>query len=1340
MKSKLTSLFILPVRGIVLMSSLFTLSTFAQNLNITIPLGSKIFDSQRTIIANDTALVKRNVYTDWMGHAIDALCLEEYACVRLGSPFNIPNSIIYVQNHATLDLSLDSTGNKTIYYEPFANLLREPINTPRNTYILVNSIRYNIITVPQMNIVIHSTSTPISNTIVNPPGHFNWICNSGAMTWTGGGGKDIYVEQGGTLRVTGGGGWAEIYAKNFSTVDLRSSIGGGRTIYYEPYANIIEDIYCWTGNIYIPCNSISFDYSTAPTLNACVQTQRPQIAGEVFLDLNQNGVKDLGENGISNRSIKITSPIDTVYGVTRYDGSYFIQVPDTGTYRVELNGNHTFSNPIQGYHRVHASQRGNCYAGNDFLETILNSQHDLSVQSSHVAARSGRMSYLRPFLQDINFQGVNALCTLNLDRNHIYNGSNPNGQYDPINHRIIWQSQALLSNAVFSPIVMVNIPQQVLVGTVLRYSVSASPTLNDLDISNNIIQCNQTITQAYDPNDVWLLPEEKGQIGDICPRTDSLLTYRIRFQNTGNDSAVDIHIIDTLDANLDLSTFTALAWSHDMRYEINENRVLTVWFHNIMLPDSARDPIRSNGSFIYSVRPIYPNTYDPNFAIRNQAHIYFDFNPPVATNTSRHVLGSNNRVSISGNQQICPGNNTVLTVQLNNPLPQWSFAWTDGTQTITQTNISNTTYLLNVSPVSNTTYSLVPLLSGDICGIRTSTIQNQVSVNMIPQPQIGITGTQSVCLGNGATLSINSDTHPFDISWTDGTSVYAAQNIQSSPYIISHSPQSSRSYQLTTGNVGNCLAQLNGSGTIHINPMPQISLTGIHSICPGDSAMLQFTSDQFPYSITWTDGSTLYQAQNIQTSPYTSFHRPQASSSYHLTAGTANNCVAQLNGIATITHKAIPSIVLSSASTICSGSSTNLNITSNQIPFNFTWTDGVLTNSVQNVQISPYLLSVTPQTHTSYSLISGFANCTAQVNSSANVVVRAVPQINISNDQTLCAGLPASIVMNSTDIPWSAYYQKGTQIDSVINIQTISHTLTDVSAQSSQYVLNSGSAYGCEAQVGSNSVQITRLPLPVGNVSVTSEICIGDNAKLLFYGPSQLIALTYTDGVNNFTHTGISSNPYLVQLTPTVSTTYSLVSIDDGQCTNAQPQSSGSVVIWQIPTAQISGSTAVVLGNPAQLSVLFTGQGPWHFTWTDGQIIHSVGPITQNPYILTVSPMVSTQYQLVDVTGACLGVVSGSATVTVNSVTGVDATEWESEINLYPNPNHGSFTLSGLDKLSIIQIRILDIQGREIHSELINGTEPKISLSIANAPSGIYKVELKTESGQIAFKKLVVSF
>ena len=107
------------------MSSLFTLSIFAQNLNITIPLGSEIFDRYRVINAYDTTLVKRNVYVDWNGNYTRALCLEQGAYVNLTNINPPAYGEIYVQNFATLNLSVSQNGGKTIYYEPFANLIRE---------------------------------------------------------------------------------------------------------------------------------------------------------------------------------------------------------------------------------------------------------------------------------------------------------------------------------------------------------------------------------------------------------------------------------------------------------------------------------------------------------------------------------------------------------------------------------------------------------------------------------------------------------------------------------------------------------------------------------------------------------------------------------------------------------------------------------------------------------------------------------------------------------------------------------------------------------------------------------------------------------------------------------------------------------------------------------------------------------------------------------------------------------------------------------------------------------------------------------------------------------------
>jgi hypothetical protein len=65
-------------------------------------------------------------------------------------------------------------------------------------------------------------------------------------------------------------------------------------------------------------------------------------------------------------------------------------------------------------------------------------------------------------------------------------------------------------------------------------------------------------------------------------------------------------------------------------------RVLEWTFNNIMLPDSTTNESESHGflSFRVSQDKDLPN----GTQINNTADIYFDFNVPVITNTTRHVI------------------------------------------------------------------------------------------------------------------------------------------------------------------------------------------------------------------------------------------------------------------------------------------------------------------------------------------------------------------------------------------------------------------------------------------------------------------------------------------------------------------------------------------------------------------------------------------------------------------------------------------------------------------------------------------------------------------------------
>tara|TARA_B100000508_G_scaffold137355_2_gene131763 strand:- start:59565 stop:63446 length:3882 start_codon:yes stop_codon:yes gene_type:complete len=145
------------------------------------------------------------------------------------------------------------------------------------------------------------------------------------------------------------------------------------------------------------------------------------------------------------------------------------------------------------------------------------------------------------------------------------------------------------------------------------------------------------VTGSYDPNDKRGFPTGVTSQHHIQPNQQ--LQYVIRFQNTGTDTAFTVVIRDTLDTDLNIFTVNSGASSHDYTFKTYGPRVLEWTFDNIMLPDSTTDEPGSNGFVTFTVDqvPDLPN----GTVINNQADIYFDFNAPIITNETDHLIDDN---------------------------------------------------------------------------------------------------------------------------------------------------------------------------------------------------------------------------------------------------------------------------------------------------------------------------------------------------------------------------------------------------------------------------------------------------------------------------------------------------------------------------------------------------------------------------------------------------------------------------------------------------------------------------------------------------------------------------
>lgn len=166
------------------------------------------------------------------------------------------------------------------------------------------------------------------------------------------------------------------------------------------------------------------------------------------------------------------------------------------------------------------------------------------------------------------------------------------------------------------------------IGDTICFDLIINPYSNDLDSSNNVNHYCYPIINGYDPNDKQVYPQ--GECEENYTLLDETLTYTIRFQNTGNSEAINIHILDQLSPYLNINSVNVIASSHEMHTEVKNGNVLDFIFNEINLPDSSSDFNASQGYVIFEIDPIMDL---PEYSvIYNESNIYFDYNPPVLTN------------------------------------------------------------------------------------------------------------------------------------------------------------------------------------------------------------------------------------------------------------------------------------------------------------------------------------------------------------------------------------------------------------------------------------------------------------------------------------------------------------------------------------------------------------------------------------------------------------------------------------------------------------------------------------------------------------------------------------
>ena len=224
----------------------------------------------------------------------------------------------------------------------------------------------------------------------------------------------------------------------------------------------------------------------------------------------------------------------------------------------------------------------------------------------------------------------------------VNSGSIANPGYVITGNTITWNLNSASASFSSTDLITFNVPAGIANGTQHFFTSTITPAGNIVDCSNlnNNGSLLQIVGNSYDPNDKVVgrpaiyeslaIPSEQ-----IDASLTDALTYTIQFQNTGTAPAQNIYILDTLDANLNMGTFTLIESSHNMQVVDMGNGVLKFEYPNIWLADSTSNEPASHGHLVYRIQE---NNGNPvGSTIENTAYIYFDWNAPIVTNTTYNI-------------------------------------------------------------------------------------------------------------------------------------------------------------------------------------------------------------------------------------------------------------------------------------------------------------------------------------------------------------------------------------------------------------------------------------------------------------------------------------------------------------------------------------------------------------------------------------------------------------------------------------------------------------------------------------------------------------------------------
>ncbi len=431
---------------------------------------------------------------------------------------------------------------------------------------------------------------------------------------------------------------------------------------------------------------------------------------------------------------------------------------------------------------------------------------------------------------------------------------------------------------------------------------------------------------------------------------------------------------------------------------------------------------------------------------------------------------------------------SALTVSVNNAAPTLTILSLQNpiclgaSASFTATGASSYTWsggILNGQLFTPSSTATYTVFAANACGTA-SAVQ---SITVAPLP-VNVSANSSVVC-SGYTCNLTAGAAASTYTWMPGAQTGSS---------IIVAPFAASIYTVTAGN-GTCI----GTQTIQISTLASPTITASSSlvtICEGQSVGISAGGAGTNGTYTWSQGAGNTASVTVS---------PSVTTLYSVIGTNSLGCTSTAQLPVLVLAK--PSFSITSAGTlICSGETVTLYASGAN---SYTWNTGANTFSLAQMPTSPYQVYTATATGISNS-------CTATETIAVAVII---PSVTFASSLNVCIGAVATLTANGA----SSYTWNGIPLGSnaTQTVSPLSNSVYTLIAKTSSLNTNCFSTHYTSVQVN---------PLPSLTVIASpTVICKGNASTLTVIGAS------------TYTWSGLSSNLSQVQITPTTSTTYSVL-------------------------------------------------------------------------------------------------------------------------------------------------------------------------------------------------------